>query len=170
MTKKKCFCFALAVFILGICSGIGLSAVYVYLYFRGIGETPIVHMDDYKGGFVRNYGVYKIKQDGYVINVDKDPDGILIYQVYDSSGNLIIESNEKASVYQRWFLFWDKDDNLWVHSSDVGCSVWRKKDLGLYVNDQCTPDSAAVYKSMPDEVFERMPESVRTKWRGERYR
>lgn len=170
MTKKKCLCLALAVFVLGVCIGVGASIAYIYLYFRGVGETPIVHVDDYSGGFIRNYGTYKIKKKGSVIDVDKNSDGILTYQVRDDSGKLMIESNENASVYQRWFLYWDKDENLWVNSSDVGCSVWKKNNHGLYVNDQCTPDSAAVYKSMPDEVFERMPESVRAKWRGERYK
>lgn len=77
------------------------------------------------------------------------------YLLQDSDGDTLIKSNESISTIQRWALYWDKNHNLWVYSSDIGSFIWQrdpnnpKKYGKIYVSD-----SQELRTVMPKELLQ----------------
>jgi len=74
------------------------------------------------GGIITDDGVYE--NNGLKIIVT-DHDHSIDYVVFDSKGGTLIKSDRKFSSFQRWALHLDRDQNLWVFSSDVGDACWK---------------------------------------------
>jgi hypothetical protein len=81
------------------------------------------------------------------------------FSVADRSGSVVF-SGDAGSKAQRWFFFWDRAGNLWVHSSDVGSSVWTRQN-GSWSQQMLRPGSP-VLATMPDEVNKNLPQSIKT--------
>lgn len=62
------------------------------------------------------------------------------------------------SEAMRWAAFWQDDDTLWVHSSDIGLSVWRRDSQRGFSQVWIGKDSALV-PTIPPEIWEYMPSS-----------
>lgn len=127
-------------------------------------ESVIVNWD---GGLIKKQGIYKLQDQQYTIYVEIDSNRILHYSVQDTTGIEIIRSVEHPSALQRWCLFWDHNENLWVESSDIGGFVWKKDDNGKY-QQQPIVDDVELYRQMPQEIFDCLPTSIRKKWEVER--
>lgn len=71
----------------------------------------------------------------------------------------------RASIYQKWFLYFDASNNeLWFHSSDIGLFLWRKE------SDRNTFTRVSILKSnrkefnIPSKVIKNLPNSVLENW------
>lgn len=124
-------------------------------------------IENWHGGLIRTPGTYVSQDQQYSIHVDVDSDKILHYSVQDISGNEIIKSVERPSAFQKWCLFWDKNENLWVHSSDIGDFAWEKEPDGIY-HQYPLFDDVNLQRQMPQEIFDCLPDSIRQLWGAER--
>lgn len=110
----------------------------------------------WKEGLIKKYGTYKTESGSYSITVSETPKGILNYVAKTQEGNALIISDEEASIYQRWSLYWDSSTAyLWVHSSDVGVFVWRPEDSGKYKKE-----AVDNLESMPRAIYMELPSSL----------
>ena len=79
------------------------------------------HPDD---GVIYYPGTYPCKSGKLALVVAVSSSNIVEYKILErSTGQQLVASNA-GSVYQRWFFLWDDTDSLWVHSSDIGGTVW----------------------------------------------
>jgi len=79
----------------------------------------------WNGGMIKEFGVYYVSQKNYTIEV-YSRDGLLNYFVKNSSGKrIIIGPTYGTSIYQKWAMYFDKNNNLWIESSDIGTSLWK---------------------------------------------
>lgn len=112
-------------------------------------------------------GSYEIKRLTLTIGVGIQDKSIVVYTVTDSAGRKIITSTENFSDAQRWCLFWDSSDCLWVESSDMGGWVWQRGQDGAYLQTPVV-DDPELYARMPEEVYRHMPTSIQKKFQNMR--
>lgn len=117
-------------------------------------KPPIYH--HWYGGYVDKFGTYIGDTTARKLVVS-ETDGILSYQLYENN-KLLIQQDERASIYQNWFLYLDKQQNLWVASADIGLWVWLK-EAGHYrkVDDGRVPKGLI----MPRQFYNSLPESFK---------
>jgi len=112
----------------------------------------------WNGAIIDKLGSYRIERLEYIVHITKNDDAIIHYSVTDEFGTKIIESTEKASIFHRWCIFWDKQDKLWFWSSDIGGFFWEKDSFGKYKQHEIYSDGH--FKQMPLEVFRFLPSSL----------
>jgi hypothetical protein len=105
---------------------------------------------NWEGGAIYIPGVYTLQRIGYTTTISSERN-ILHYTVRDKNGQIIIQSNENASILQKWLLYWDEQNNLWVKSADIGDIVWQKSAAGTYKKIIVSEDSSARSR-MPQEL------------------
>ena len=80
---------------------------------------------NWNGGMIKDFGVYHVSQKHYTIEV-YSRDGLLYYFVKNLSGKrIIIGPTYGTSIYQKWAMYFDKNNDLWIESSDIGTSLWK---------------------------------------------
>ncbi|MBU2707724.1 hypothetical protein KCM76_17155 [Zooshikella marina] len=80
-----------------------------------------------------------------------DNEGIIDYSLIDESGNRVIKSNQRASIFQRWMIVWD-GDILWFSSGDIGSVAWVKVDGSFTSKD--INKIGDLKGNMPREIME----------------
>ena len=118
---------------------------------------------DGDGRLITKPGCYAVERLGFGIDVQVNGEGVY-YTVTDRDGQQILASTRQFSAYQKWCLFWDANDCLWASSSDVGVVLWRRGEDGAY-QQVGMRDQAALIAQMPEQVFDRLPTSIREEWR-----
>ena len=69
-------------------------------------------------------GDYRLNATELTLKISKDSEGLIKLCVTNQE-DLVSELNTRASIYQRWFVFWDEQKmSLWFYSGDIGCSVF----------------------------------------------
>jgi len=91
-------------------------------------DSPTVN--NWDSGYIKKFGRYISSDKSIVISVSNN-NGLLHYDI-EKKRQTILASKENASIYQNWILYWDKNQNLWVRSSDIGDWVWCKGSTGVY--------------------------------------
>ena len=62
----------------------------------------------------------------------------------------------------RWAFCWEGDDTLWVHSSDIGTSVWKIGSDGAFSQHWIEADTS-VGHSVPRVLYDYLPASLRSR-------
>lgn len=114
-------------------------------------------------------GTYSVAQLSYTMRVEIAPDHLVRYSVSDAGNSNVLQSVERFSHGQRWCLFWDSQDRFWVWSSDIGGFVWQRDESNAY-RQSPTSDNEELYKQMPDQVFDYLPNTMKKKWQDRRVR
>ncbi len=81
-------------------------------------------------GNVDSFGAYINNKEQLRLSVYND-NGLLRYMLIQHT-DTVLRSSENASIYQKWHLYLDDDNNFWVDSSDIGTWVWIKEDNNRY--------------------------------------
>ncbi len=104
-------------------------------------------------------GRYRVAEAGMDIIAVEQPKGILSYCARTFDGTLLLQSVERASIYQKWYLYWDAQTaSLWFWSSDIGLSVWQKADHDGFV---IAAPTELQWTQMPDILFRRLPNPIK---------
>jgi hypothetical protein len=105
---------------------------------------------EWENGAITNFGSYEYQ--GIKIEVASQNNSVEYY-VQNSKGDTLIRNERKFSAFQRWALHFDQNLNLWVFSSDIGDSCWRRDSLtNKYIEYEYT---GLINKdSIPKEVYE----------------
>jgi len=86
------------------------------------------------GGKITKTGVYQYDSLKLIVN---DSNHRVEYFMLNSKGDTLIISDRKFSTFHRWALQIDKDRNLWVLSSDIGHSCWKRSiENGKYIKQE----------------------------------
>lgn len=137
-----------------------LSILFIVLTGCSIGEGQEMNGD---GVLINQPGVYYIERLSYSIHVEIIPKSIVYYKVLDAEEHCIIESVERFSAVQRWSLFWDQRNRLWVQSSDIGTFLWEQVQTEEYRQRPVSSDKSLI-QQMPHEVFESLANSIKKRW------
>lgn len=82
--------------------------------------------DKLKGRTISQEGNYNYN-DSLYLRVDVKDD-LVSYSVKDYSGEVLIDMPNEFSNLHRWILYIDKSQSIWVLSSDLGHSLWKRND------------------------------------------
>ncbi|MDP5211196.1 hypothetical protein [Microbulbifer sp. 2205BS26-8] len=102
------------------------------------------------GKAITEFGEYALN-DRLQLKVE-NVSGIVKYHLVNNSGETLILSKVRASVYQRWVIVWD-GDRLWFSSSDIGGVVWIKEKDGSYSSTEYYKNSV-LQKEIPQAIKE----------------
>lgn len=105
---------------------------------------------------IRDYGKYIDQKTGLTLVV-WNKDGLLKYSLIKKRDTILIQ-NENASIYHNWFLYMDKNDNLWVSSSDIGSWVSLNEN-GKYKKVDIV--SAPKHVLIPKRFFSELPDGLK---------
>ena len=109
-------------------------------------ESPKKH---WNSDVITNPGVYEYN--GLSIHVSDQNDQVW-YSVLNSKGDTLITKDRKFSTFQRWAIQLDQNMNIWILSSDIGHSYWRRNSS----NEQYEKHEffGKIHRdSIPDDVF-----------------
>ena len=114
-------------------------------------------------------GTYLLDPGDYKLVVSLQPDGgghLVAYELREPVADAVVASGDAGGNASRWFFYWSVDQELWVHSSDVGTFVWRKQSGAGYQRHLVTDD--ATIRGMPAAVFDALPDSLKRRWSAKR--
>jgi len=80
---------------------------------------------NWDGGKIELPGSYHYDLKNLTLNISLE-DNLVRYNLIDSLGNKLLETKDDINSYQRWALFLDENESLWVLSSDIGNAYWKK--------------------------------------------
>jgi len=109
--------------------------------------------------FVRA-GVFPSPDGAFELVIDTS-NKLVNYVVRSASGKDALFKGNAGSIYSYWAFSWGKANALWVHSSDIGGCYWSRTEDGAWRRGSL--DEVVTlkgYEGMPEELFERMPESL----------
>jgi hypothetical protein len=75
------------------------------------------------GGAITKEGVYVNEEFKIIVILEEYS---VDYFLLDSSGDTLVRSDRKFSTVHKWALQLDKDQTLWVFSSDIGHGCWQR--------------------------------------------
>jgi hypothetical protein len=124
----------------------------------GCGRKPQINT-----GFIERPGEYRVSG-GRCVVVTEGPHGLISYAAKDHNGATLLAATQPFSDSQRWYLYWDEHDQLWIHSSDIGTFVWSKDADNHYAMLTISNSSPASIARMPDSFYARLPSSLRARF------
>jgi len=78
---------------------------------------------DWETGAIVEEGTYATKDIQIIVQNNED---LVDFKVLDNHGNILVQNPHVFSSLHRWALYLDKDESLWVFSSDIGHYIFRK--------------------------------------------
>lgn len=78
---------------------------------------------NWQGGRITKEGVYQTKEVKIVVG---EHNYAVNYVMLSAKGDTLIAPSRTFSSVQRWAFHLDSDQSLWVFSSDIGHSCWRR--------------------------------------------
>lgn len=73
--------------------------------------------------FIEELGTYTINNDTLKVYVENS---IIKFELKNQSNQILLKSTTQPSIYHRWFLYFDDDNNLWFYSGDIGIDLYIK--------------------------------------------
>jgi hypothetical protein len=89
------------------------------------------------------------------------------YRIVDTANQDEFRPGMHFSHLMRWAAFWQDDDTLWVHSSDIGLSVWKRDSQHRFSQEWLYQRSHLV-SDIPIELWDYLPSSLRRQWESQR--
>jgi hypothetical protein len=84
----------------------------------------------WSGRKITSPGTYEV---GPGISLEVFTEGSWVkYTVTNKKGDVIMKSSDGMSAHQKWAFYLDENKDLWVFSTDIGDSVWRRQPSGFY--------------------------------------
>jgi hypothetical protein len=90
--------------------------------------------DQWKHGAITKEGEYQATDMKIVVRIEND---LVNFKGFDYAGRSLLQNPHAISALHRWALYLDKDGSLWVLSSDIGDSIFKKDSItGMYKYSQ----------------------------------
>jgi hypothetical protein len=102
--------------------------------------------------FIYSPGIYYYKQTKIIIKEFND--GSLIYGIADKLNNIIYQQNinQSFSNNSNWFIFIDKNDNIWFFTSDLQLTTVLTKRNDTYEYKKIANNSGEIPNEMKTEI------------------
>lgn len=120
-------------------------------------QTEIIN-ETWKGGAIEIPGKYIYKEKNITLYVSNTND-LIDYYVLSTKKDTLLKAPYSFNDFHNWMMYWDKHDMLWVHSSDIGSSIWIKDSLNKYKPYDILHDSIPIHL-MPEEIYNNLPSSI----------
>jgi hypothetical protein len=111
---------------------------------------------------IASSGSYASPDGRYMLAIQITAKKTVAYSVTEKQSGRQMARGDAGSLYQRWFFFWEPSGTLWVHSSDIGGSVWSA-DTPTFTQHALEKGGPWIAK-MPSEVKTNLPQSLRKEW------
>lgn len=95
--------------------------------------------------------------------ISSESESLVGYKIVNVATMKEFAPDRLFSKSMRWAAFWQDDNTLWVHSSDIGLSVWKRDSRGRFSQEWLAEGSELV-SSIPAEIWDFLPSSLRRKW------
>ena len=109
---------------------------------------------------IRSIGKYRSPNGQFEVAVTTRSTSLIDYSISNSESQLELANGGGFSDAQRWYLFWDEQNQLWEYNSDIGgFGYWQYVDETSF---QFVSVGAADDKStVPQPVFDNLPNTIR---------
>ena len=95
--------------------------------------------------------------------IGSKPKSLVDYRIVNVATQKEFVPDRLFSDAMRWAAFWQDDDTLWVHSSDIGLSVWKRDSQGGF-SQEWLGERSELVPSIPAAVWEFLPSSLKRQW------
>jgi hypothetical protein len=95
--------------------------------------------------------------------IGSKPKSLVDYRIVDVATQKESSPDRLFSDAMRWAAFWQDDDTLWVHSSDIGLSVWRRGAQGSF-SQVWLGEKSELVPTIPAEIWDFLPSSFKRPW------
>jgi hypothetical protein len=114
----------------------------------------------HRGRLVAGVGTYAL-EGSLELRVTAQGMTLVAYELRDTAqGDRVIAGDVVGRDTSRWFLYYDQEDRLWVHSNDIGTEVWVPTLTGEYRKHSVFRGGHFAL-DMPVEVAQRLPQRTR---------
>ena len=129
--------------------------LYNVIFFLFLSITSCKAQSSWEGGGkINKVGIYENENIKIIVTENDDQ---IEYFMFDFLEDTLVKSDRKFSSFQRWALHLDKDVNLWVFSSDIGHSCWKRDTANRkYVNQKFI--GGLLRDSISEEVWNTLKE------------
>lgn len=122
-----------------------------------------------RGGATRNarlitkQGTFPSPSGTFQLVIGSKPESLVDYKIVEIATQKEFVPDRLFSSVMRWAAYWQDDNTLWVHSSDIGLSVWRRDWRGGFYQVWLGERSELI-PIIPPEVWDFLPSSLRRQW------
>ena len=114
-------------------------------------------------GLISDRGVFSSPSGSSQLVVGSSSKSLVDYKIVDVETKREFKPNFLFSDAMRWAAFWQDDDTLWVQSSDIGLSVWKRDTQGDF-SHILLGERKEMIQNIPTEIWDFMPSSSKRRW------
>jgi len=114
-------------------------------------------------GVITDRGIFPSPSGSSHLIIEYKSKSLVDYKIVDITTRKEFAPDKPFSNAMRWAAFWQDDDTLWVHSSDIGLSVWKRDSDGIFTQEWPGERTELVH-SIPDDLWEFIPSSIKRQW------
>lgn len=115
------------------------------------------------GGLITNRGTFPSPSGSSHLVIGSKSKSLVDYKIVDVSTKKASGPDHLFSDAMRWAAFWQDDDTLWVHSSDIGLSVWRREAQGSF-SQVWLGEKSELVPTIPAEIWDFLPSGLKRQW------
>ena len=106
-----------------------------------------------------DFGTLASDDGAWVVKTTLRSVSLVDYEICNASTGKILAQAGGFSHAMRWFMFWDSENQLWVHNSDMGpFQVWTHNGTAFVAHKLSAGDP--LLETMPDAVKDALPNST----------
>ncbi len=113
-----------------------------------------------RSGVIDGFGTFEVAKDRLELKVSTRGMSLVQYELRDPHSGRLLVQDQCGGGRNRWFVYFDKYDRLWVYSEDVGTAVWVTSD-GRHFSKQWLNRGSPHVRSVPPAVYKKLPDWVK---------
>lgn len=111
------------------------------------------------GGMFSEFGSLTSDDGNWVVKTSRTGESLVDYEICDAETGKVYVKAGGFSFAMRWCMYWDQENRLWVHNSDMGpLRVWVHDGTAFKAHDMTAGDP--LLGSIPDVVANALPKST----------
>lgn len=114
-------------------------------------------------GLITDRGIFPSPSGASQLVIGSKSNSLVDYKIINAVTKKDFFPDNLFSDAMRWAAFWQDDDTLWVHSSDIGLSVWKRDPQGDFTQEWLGTRSELI-PSIPTEIWDFLPSSTKRQW------
>ena len=115
------------------------------------------------GGLITDRGAFPSPSGSSQLVIGSKPKSLVDYRIVSVATKKESVPDRLFSDAMRWAAFWQDDDTLWIHSSDLGLSVWKRDPQGSF-SQEWLGERSELVASIPAEMWDFLPSSLKRQW------
>lgn len=116
-----------------------------------------------KGGLIAERGVFPSPSRAYQVEIGSKSWSLVDYKIVNVATKQEYSPKYLFSDAMQWAAYWQDDDTLWVDSSDIGLSVWKRNSQGAFSHEWLGKESDLV-PTIPAEIWNFLPSCLKHQW------